>query len=105
MSSQFEFNDKLLTFLAEELHSCRYGNFFYNNEFERQQMKVAEKTISVWTVVQLHKECFFRNPSFVGESRMSRVTSIGHFDSWTLRFWREYFCQFSEPIWQEESGF
>ena len=51
MSSQFEFNDKLLTFLAEELHSCRYGNFFYNNEFERQQMKVAEKTISIWTVV------------------------------------------------------
>jgi len=51
MSHQFEFNDRLLTFLAEELYSCKYGNFFYNNEFERQQMKVSEKTISIWTVV------------------------------------------------------
>ena len=36
---------------------------------------------------------------------MSRVTSIGNYDSWTLRFWREYFCQFSEPINNEESGY
>ena len=51
MSSQFEFNDRLLAFLADELYSCKYGNFFYNNEYERQSMKVSEKTISVWTVV------------------------------------------------------
>ena len=76
MSSQFEFSDRLITFLADELHSCRYGNFFYNNEFERSQMKVAEKTISIWTVIQMHKEEVFRNPSFAGEQRMSRITSI-----------------------------
>ena len=99
MSNQFEFNDKLLTFIADELHSCKYGNFFYNNEFERQQMKVSEKTISIWTVVNLYKDCEFRNPGWVGElSRMARVTSIGAFDTWDLRFWREFFSRFSEQV-------
>ena len=104
MSSQFEFNDKLLTFIADDLHSCKYGNFFYNNEFERQQMKVSEKTISIWTVVNLYKDCEFRNPGWVGDiSRMSRVTSIGTFDTWDLRFWREFFCRFSEQVQAKEN--
>ena len=105
MSSQFEFNDRLLTFLAEELHSCKYGNFFFNNEFERQTMKVAEKTISIWTVVQLHKDSQFQNPTFVGEARMARITSICQFDAWNLRFWREFFFQFSESTWPDESNY
>ena len=105
MSHQFEFNDKLLTFLAEDVYSCKYGNFFYNNEFERSQMKVAEKTISIWTVVQLHKDTLFKNPTFVGESRMQRIQAIGTYDSWDIRFWKEYFSQYSEPINPVETGF
>ena len=99
MSSQFEFNDRLLSFLADELHSCKYGNFFYNSEQERKQAKVNEKTFSIWTVVQLHKECVFRNASFAGEAKMRRVTCINSFNSWNLRFWKEFFFQYSEPIW------
>ena len=34
MSGQFEFNDRLLTFLAEEVYNCKYGNFLFNCEFE-----------------------------------------------------------------------
>ncbi len=69
MSTQFEFNDRLLTFIADELHSCKYGNFFYNNEYERNSMKVSEKTISIWTAVQMHKDTVFQNPNYVGEAR------------------------------------
>lgn len=64
MSAQFEFNDGLITFLADELHSCKYGNFFFNSEYERMHMKVSEKSISIWTVVNLHKDDLFRNPAF-----------------------------------------
>ena len=95
----------MLTFIAEELYACKYGNFFYNSEFERTQMKVSEKTISIWTVVQMHKDCEFKNPAFGGSANMRRITSISQFDAWNLRFWREYFCKFSEPIMPEDSGF
>ena len=91
--------------MAEELYSCKYGNFFYNNDFERQQMKVAEKTISIWTVVQLHKEILFKNPNFAGHQRMHRIQAIGSFDSWAIRFWKELFCQYAEPINPVETGF
>jgi len=105
MSHQFEFNDAMLTFLADELHSCKYGNFFYNSECERLQMKVAEKTISVWTVVHLHKDTLFKNGCYQGLQRAQRITSISYCESWTLRFWREYFCQFSEPVEPGDNGF
>ena len=68
-------------------------------------MKVSEKTFSMWTVVQMHKECVFRNPSYAGESRMMRITSIQNFDAWNIRFWKEFYCQFSEPINQEEQAY
>ena len=62
-------------------------------------MKVSEKTISIWTVIHLHKDCEFRNPSWIGDlSRMSRITSISSFDSWDIRFWREFFSRFSEQV-------
>ena len=65
-------------------------------------MKVAEKTISIWTVVQLHKDNEFKNPSFAGVSFMQRITSIQNYDSWDLRFWREHFMQYKEPVARDE---
>ena len=67
-------------------------------------MKVSEKTISLWTVVSLYKDCEFRNPSWVGDlARMTRVTSIGAYDTWDLRYWREFFSRFSEQVQAKEN--
>ena len=68
-------------------------------------MHLSEKTLSIWTVVQMHKEGAFKNPSFVGFNRMQRITHIPKIDAWELRFWREYFCQFSESVWPEELSY
>ena len=54
----------------------------------------------------MHKDDVFSNPSFVGEGpRHERITSIGSVDSWTLRPWKEFFYQFSEAVWPEETGY
>ena len=68
-------------------------------------MKVSEKTLTIWTVVNLHKDCIFRNASFTGHTRMVRITEIKQYDSWNIRFWKEYFCQFREQVWREDQGF
>ena len=65
MSCQFEFNDKLLLFLAEEVYNFKYGNFLFNCEYERLQMKVSEKTLNIWAVVENFKDKEFKNPNFV----------------------------------------
>ena len=58
-------------------------------------MKVSEKSISIWTVIELHRDLFY-NPAYSKTEPAQRVTSIGSYDSWNVRFWKEYFCQFRE---------
>lgn len=36
---------------------------------------------------------------------MQRFENIRNFDSWELRYWKEYFSQFSEPVQSSETGF
>jgi len=68
-------------------------------------MKVSDKTISIWTVVQLHKDTLFKNSNFAGMGRLQRIQSVGDFDTWDIRFWRELFSKYSEPILPMETGF
>ena len=68
-------------------------------------MKVSEKTISIWTVVQLYKDTKFKNYNWSGSVRMQRIENINKFDTWDIRYWREFFCQFSEPVMTTEQGF
>lgn len=54
----FEFNDKLLLFIAKELNNGRFGNFFGNNDRDRKNLKVREMTESIWTYVLVNREQF-----------------------------------------------
>ena len=65
MSCEFEFNDKLITFIADELHNCKYGDFFFDCEQERMKHDLREKTFTLWFTVDMHRE-FFKNHSYVG---------------------------------------
>ena len=44
----FQFNDAFLLELQRQLYECKYGNFLYNNEKEKTEAEVSEKTRSVW---------------------------------------------------------
>ena len=36
---------------------------------------------------------------------MTRIQSIGNVDSWNLRYWKEFFSRFSEPVNENEQGY
>uniref|UniRef100_A0A7E4ZQF0 Myotubularin phosphatase domain-containing protein n=1 Tax=Panagrellus redivivus TaxID=6233 RepID=A0A7E4ZQF0_PANRE len=59
----FEFNAALLLFLLDEVYSCRWGTFLYNNERERSSHGCREKTLSVWSLVMTARERF-TNPQY-----------------------------------------
>jgi len=46
--TRFEFNERFLRRLLYHLYSCQYGTFLYNNEQQRREAKVQERTRSVW---------------------------------------------------------
>jgi hypothetical protein len=94
MSGQFEFNVDYILFLAKSLYSCKYGTWFYNCEFERQNSQIRENTISVFTEAQLKKDKEFKNPYFVGLKFMTRLTRIPVTDYFKLRVWKEFYYRY-----------
>lgn len=36
-SKVFEFNEKLLLTIVNNMYTCQFGTFLYNNEFEREK--------------------------------------------------------------------
>ena len=59
--TRFEFNERFLRRLLYHLYSCQYGTFLYNNEKERAEHKVSEKTRSVWDYFLARKEQFLND--------------------------------------------
>ena len=61
--TRFEFNERFLRRLLYHLYSCQYGTFLYNNEKDRLDNRVQEKTRSVWDYFLSRREQFL-NPNY-----------------------------------------
>lgn len=46
--TRFEFNERFLRRLLYHVYSCQYGTFLCNNERQRREARLAERTRSVW---------------------------------------------------------
>uniref|UniRef100_A0A6Q2WS73 Myotubularin phosphatase domain-containing protein n=1 Tax=Esox lucius TaxID=8010 RepID=A0A6Q2WS73_ESOLU len=44
----FEFNERFLIQLRRHVYSCQYGNFLGNSQKERRDMRLRERTYSLW---------------------------------------------------------
>lgn len=56
--TRFEFNERFLRRLFYHQYSCQYGTFLLNNEKQRKDAKLHEKTTSVWDYFLSRKEQF-----------------------------------------------
>ncbi|KAK5088904.1 phosphatidylinositol-3-phosphatase ymr1 [Lithohypha guttulata] len=61
--SRFEFNERFLKRLLYHLYSCQYGTFLFDNERQRQEANISEKTTSVWNYF-LSRRKEFMNPNY-----------------------------------------
>ena len=53
MPSEFEFNSDMLLFIADQVHTCKYGTFFFNSEAERKKENLRGCTIIIWMEIDL----------------------------------------------------
>ena len=90
--TRFEFNERFLRRLLYHLYSCQYGTFLYNNERERVEARVSEKTRSVWDYFISRREQFVNerysdtiDDNIRGKERLI-LPGIG-----PLRWWNELF--------------
>lgn len=61
--TRFEFTERFLRRLLYHLYSCQYGTFLYNNERQRREAKVQERSSSVWNYFLARRQ-EFTNPSY-----------------------------------------
>ncbi|CAF0769870.1 unnamed protein product [Adineta ricciae] len=88
--SAFEFNEKLLVTIADNLYSCQYGTFLLNSDKLRTDMKVSEYTMSAWTPI-LRERTLYLNPSYTDKSDKVLLpnNSTRH-----IKLWKNYYCRY-----------
>lgn len=90
--TRFQFNERFLRRLLYHLYSCQYGTFLYNNEKERMDSGVKEKSRSVWDYFLARKEQFIndRYDETIDDNvrGQERLVLPGSCD---LRWWNELF--------------
>ena len=67
----FQFNEKYLVTILEHTYSCQYGTFVGNCEKQRSELKIREKTYSLWGYLvlltnPLYLYHFFLQLSYLG---------------------------------------
>uniref|UniRef100_A0AC34R1T4 Phosphatidylinositol-3,5-bisphosphate 3-phosphatase n=1 Tax=Panagrolaimus sp. JU765 TaxID=591449 RepID=A0AC34R1T4_9BILA len=83
----FQFNIKLLTTILEEVYSCRFGTFLYNNEREREDQDLKTKTESFWSYV------FDNEQEFINPNYKPINNPIMEDEPLKCKVWFEYYCR------------
>ncbi|KAI9837964.1 MAG: hypothetical protein M1819_006118 [Sarea resinae] len=97
--TRFEFNERFLKRLLYHLYSCQYGTFLYNNEKERIDAKVQERTSSVWDYFLARKEQFLNDkydPTIDDHDKKHERMIFPRLDE--VRWWHDVFGRTDEEM-------
>jgi hypothetical protein len=90
--TKFQFNTKLLLFLAHHVYSCKFGTFLGENDKSRfKEGTIKLMTTSIWTYVNDNIYDFI-NPFFIPSKKPLQPNC----DYMALEFWKEHFLVWSE---------
>lgn len=103
----FEFNERFLRRLLYHVYACQYGSFISNSEKERAELKLMERTRSVWDYFLARRQQFI-NPNYEQTSEALippdqpkwwyQVFGRQHDDMNDLEAWRKDIKTPTEPV-------
>ncbi|XP_025830809.1 myotubularin-related protein 8 [Agrilus planipennis] len=97
--SDFQFNERFLLTLHDHVMSCQFGTFIGNSEKERQELKLKERTFSLWNYMN-HQINEFINPLFCRENTTDILKP--NLCPQNIRFWRSMYCRFENGVHPRE---
>lgn len=86
----FEFTEHLLLFLADQHYTCLFGTFLGNNTKAREEMKLQERTVSIWAYILTNKYQFI-SPLFVPYRAVIVPCTLKA----KLRLWDTYYLRYA----------
>uniref|UniRef100_A0ABI7ZQH3 Myotubularin phosphatase domain-containing protein n=1 Tax=Felis catus TaxID=9685 RepID=A0ABI7ZQH3_FELCA len=89
--------------IHEHIHSCQFGNFLGNCQKEREELKLKEKTYSLWPFL-LDDQKKYLNPLYTSKSPKFTVLEPNTV-SFNFKFWRNMYHQFDRTLHPRQSVF
>ncbi|XP_062343589.1 myotubularin-related protein 6 isoform X6 [Cinclus cinclus] len=90
--------------IHEHVHSCQFGNFLGNCQKEREELKLKEKTYSLWPFLLVDQKKYqnpLYNPDFSPELTLLEPNTV----SFNFKFWRNMYHQFDRSMHPRQSVF
>uniref|UniRef100_A0A1B0FPT2 phosphatidylinositol-3,5-bisphosphate 3-phosphatase n=1 Tax=Glossina morsitans morsitans TaxID=37546 RepID=A0A1B0FPT2_GLOMM len=94
----FEFNERFLLILHDHVHSCQFGTFVGNCEKDRLDLKLTERTFSLWGYMANHLNEYI-NPLYkpnVDETIKANLAPQ------CIKFWRGMYSRFESGVHPRE---
>lgn len=98
----FEFSEWFLLQIHEHVHSCQYGNFLGNNQRQREELQLRERTHSLWAFLMGEKQNYlnpFYSPSYSEENPVLVPSTLPY----NFKFWRNMYHQFDRSMHPRQS--
>ncbi|CAA9997503.1 unnamed protein product [Nesidiocoris tenuis] len=95
----FQFNESFLLTIHDHSSSCRYGTFIGNSEKERAELKVKERTYSLWGYMANHMEEYI---NALYDFKAWNCVLFPNLASQNIRFWRGLFYRFEGGVHPRE---
>mmetsp|Transcript_15345 Transcript_15345/g.30154 ORF Transcript_15345/g.30154 Transcript_15345/m.30154 type:complete len:877 (+) Transcript_15345:39-2669(+) len=93
----FEFNERFLLEVMDQVLSCRFGTFLYNSDKERHEADVKSRTVSLWTWM-LRKKHRLRYTNASWSPHLCTTTLLPNATAKCIIFWEGYFCRYDPDV-------
>ncbi|KAK2498413.1 hypothetical protein MC885_009525 [Smutsia gigantea] len=97
----FEFNERFLIHIQHHIYSCQFGNFLCNSQKERQELKIQERTYSLWAYLWKNRADYM-NPLFRADH--SQTQGPLHLPTVPCNFMYKYVTLEDLTRWWEDCG-
>ncbi|XP_060532058.1 myotubularin-related protein 6 [Cylas formicarius] len=95
----FQFNENFLLTIHDHVHSCQYGTFIGNCEKDRLDLRLSERTYSLWGYMANHLDEYI-NPLYSSEESPGIITP--QLIPQNIRFWRGMYYRFESGVHPRE---
>ncbi|XP_072352954.1 myotubularin-related protein 7b isoform X4 [Scyliorhinus torazame] len=98
----FEFNERFLVHIHHHVYSCQFGNFICNNNKESKELRIQEKTNSLWPHLTKN-QVDYKNPLYRKDHSQTQGVLRPHTAPSNFRFWRNMYNRFEKGMHPRQS--
>ncbi|KAK0144314.1 Myotubularin-related protein 7 [Merluccius polli] len=98
----FEYNERFLLAIHHHTYACQYGNFVGNNQRERLELGLQDKTLSLWKHLWENR-CDYINPLYRTDNCQSQGVLRPSTAPYCFKFWSGLYNRFDRGIHPRQS--